>query len=72
MSGLERCAALRGDADRLDCLRAELIRERELWLGGPSAADRLESAASAAGSMEKVVVSGATILTTVLGILGGG
>ena len=71
-SALDRCAALPGDADRLDCLRSELIRERELWLGGPSATERLESAASAAGSMEKVVVSGATILTTVLGILGGG
>lgn len=57
---------------RLDCLRDALVREHELAFPSesPTAADRLDAAASAVGSVEKVLVSGTTIATTVLRALG--
>ena len=63
-SALQRC-----DGD-LDCLRRELVAERERLDGDPSAREQLESAAATTAAVEKVVVGGSTIATTVLTVLG--
>jgi hypothetical protein len=70
-SALTRCSAMPAET-RLDCLRRELIQEQELAFGPKpsSAGERLSSAASTVGSVEQVVVGGATIATTVLRLLG--
>lgn len=70
-TALSRCSSLDRDAG-LDCLRDELVRERARLLGarGASASEHLESAAATTATLEKVVVSGATIASTVLGVFG--
>jgi hypothetical protein len=55
----------------LDCLRTELGKEHARFAGRPSGREQLEAAASTTEALEKVVVSGATIATTVLRALGG-
>jgi hypothetical protein len=70
-AALARCTAI-STATRLDCLRSELIREQQLAFGQPhpSSGERLSSAVSSVDSVEKVIVGGATIATTVLRLLG--
>lgn len=69
-SALATCAA-REQRTRLDCLRTELKREHDAFVPGPSGREQLEAAASTTEALEKVVVSGTTIATTVLRVLGG-
>jgi hypothetical protein len=70
-AAVARCAHLDADG-RIDCLRAELIREqREAFPAAtPPTGDKLASAASTVDPVEKVVVGGTTIATTVLRALG--
>jgi hypothetical protein len=70
-AAIARCARLSA-ADRIDCLRAELIREqRESFpVAAPPPGQGLASAASTVDSVEKVIVGGTTIAATVLRVLG--
>jgi hypothetical protein len=70
-TALTRCSD-HSQAERIDCLRDALVREHESAFPSesPTPADRLDSTASAVGSVEKVLVSGTTIATTVLRVLG--
>jgi hypothetical protein len=62
------CALLYTVAEGIDAELAAYVDAHCDELDAMTGDRGLESAASAAGSMEKVVVFGATILTTVLGI----
>jgi hypothetical protein len=70
-SAIGRCSDLPSD-QRLDCLREKLVHEHEKAFPStsPTVDERLESAATTVGSVEKVVVSGTTIASTVLRVLG--
>lgn len=59
-------------SERLDCLREELVRERERMVPrvGPSPAERVDAAAATVESVEKVLVSSTTIAGALLRVLG--
>jgi len=70
-AAMDRCVNVSDDS-RLDCLRAELVREHQRASPAPSrsAGKELASAASTTEGVEKVLVGGATIASTVLRLLG--
>ena len=69
-SATTRCTDRATDG-RLECLREELEREhRRVAPSHQPAEDRLQSAAGSVEAVEKVLVGGKTIATTVLGVFG--
>jgi hypothetical protein len=69
-SALGSCAQ-RDQRTRMDCLRTELTKEHAALAPGPSGREQLQAAASTTAALEKVVVSGTTIATTVLRVFAG-